>query len=186
MPTCRRCGSGSPIPPHASSRSSGQEESGRPVWRWSSHARSRRGRNPRGVRTVGRHSGSCVRRVGDRRGARTVGRHRARLAEARARRVRGSPHVAGARQFRAGAGRGAAGRGSPDIGRHRSDCWSPAAPRSACGESGSTPSDLSRWRRTRTRCRPPIWRALPRCDSSWSGFGTCNLTFASRPRTARP
>ena len=41
MLTCRRCGTGSRIPPHASSRSSGQEASGRPVWRWSSHARSR-------------------------------------------------------------------------------------------------------------------------------------------------
>ena len=67
--------------------------------------------------SVGRHSEPCVRRAGDRRGARTVGRHGARLAEARTRRVRGSPHVAGARQFRAGVGRGAAGRGSPDIGR---------------------------------------------------------------------
>ena len=38
----------------------------------------------------------------------------------------------------------------------------------------------------RTRRRPPIWRALPRCGCSWSGFGTCSLTFASRPRTAPP
>jgi transcriptional regulator with XRE-family HTH domain len=37
------------------------------------------------------------------------------FAEARTCRVRGSPHVVGARQFRAGLGRGAAGRGSPDI-----------------------------------------------------------------------
>ena len=29
-------------------------------------------------------------------------------------------------------------------------------------------------------------RALPRCGSSWSGFGTCSPTFASRPRTAPP
>ena len=34
-------------------------------------------------------------------------------------------------------GRGAAGRGSPDIGRRRSDCWPPAAPRSVCEASGS-------------------------------------------------
>ena len=73
----------------------------------------------------------------------------------------GHADVAGARQFRAGPGRGAAGRGSPDIGRRRSECWSPAAPRSVCEESGSTPSDRSRWRWTRTRCRRPIWRASP-------------------------
>ena len=63
-------------------------------------------------------------------------------------------------------------------------CWPPAAPRSMCEESGSTPSDLSRWRRIRMRCRPPIWRVLQRCGSSWNGFGTCSLTFASRRRTA--
>ena len=38
---CRRCGIGSPIAPHASSRSSVLEESARPGWRWSSHAGSR-------------------------------------------------------------------------------------------------------------------------------------------------
>ncbi len=38
----------------------------------------------------------------------------------------------------------------------------------------------------RTRCHRLIWRALLRCGSSWSGFETCNPTFASRPRTARP
>ena len=38
MLTCRRCVTGSLIPPHASSRSRGQEEPGRPVWRWSSRA----------------------------------------------------------------------------------------------------------------------------------------------------
>ena len=46
MPTCRRCGAGSLIPPHASSRSPDQEEPGRPVWRWSSHARSRQRAHP--------------------------------------------------------------------------------------------------------------------------------------------
>ena len=104
-----------------------------------------RGRHPRGVRAAGRHSEPGVRRVGDRRGARTVGRHGARFAEARARRVRRSSDVAGARQFRAGPGRGAARRGSADIGRRAATCWSPAAPRSVCEESGSTPSDRSRW-----------------------------------------
>ena len=46
MLTCRRCGTGSLIPPHASSRSPGQEEPGRPVWRWSSRARSRQRAQP--------------------------------------------------------------------------------------------------------------------------------------------
>ena len=40
-PTCRRCGTGWQIPLHVSLRSSGLEALGRPVWRWSSHARSR-------------------------------------------------------------------------------------------------------------------------------------------------
>ena len=43
---CRRCGTGSRIPPHASSRSSGREASGRPAWRWSSPARSRKRAQP--------------------------------------------------------------------------------------------------------------------------------------------
>ena len=145
-----------------------------------------RRRDARGVRPVGRHSGSRVRRVGDCRGSRIGGRHRARFAAARSRRVRRSSHVAGARQFRAGTGRGAAGRGSPDVGRRRSGCWSPAAPRSVCAASASTSSDRSRWMRPQTRCRRPIWRALPRCDCSWNACETCNPTFASRPRTARP
>ena len=39
MLTCRRCITGSLIPPHASSRSRDQEEPGRPGWRWRSRAR---------------------------------------------------------------------------------------------------------------------------------------------------
>ena len=123
---------------------------------------------------------------GDRRGSRAVGRHGARLAEARTRRVRRSPDVAGARQFRAGAGRGAAGRGSPDIGRvaptaghqpRAAPCARRAGVRRRTSRvGGGLGCDVAR----RSGAR------LPRCDSSWNGFGTCNLTFASRPRTAPP
>ena len=74
------------------------------------------GLHPRGVRAVGRHSGSRVRRIGDRRGSRTRGRHRVHPAEARTRRVRRPAHVAGPRQLRARSRGGAARRGSPDIG----------------------------------------------------------------------
>ncbi len=90
-----------------------------------------RERMPCAVRRVGRSSELCVRRACDCRGSRSVGRHRARLAEARADRVRGSAYVAGARQLRARAGHGAAGRGSPDIGRHapRASDQPRAAPR---------------------------------------------------------
>ena len=117
---------------------------------------------------------------------RTGGRHRARFAEARPRRVRESLHVAGARQFRAGIGRGAAGRGSPDIGPIAPTAGHQPRPAPCAWRAASTSSDLSSWRRPQTRCHRPIWRALLRCDSSWSGFETCNPTFASRPRTARP
>ena len=34
---------------------------------------------------------------------------------------------------------------------------------------------------TSTRRHPPISHVLPRCGCSWNGFGTCNLTFVSRP-----
>ncbi len=55
--------------------------------------------------------------TGDCRSARPAGRHGARLAETCAARVRRQADAAGARQFRAGAGGGTAGRGSPEIGR---------------------------------------------------------------------
>jgi hypothetical protein len=66
---------------------------------------------PCAVRRVGRGLEPCVRGAGDHRGSRRVGRHGARLAEARAGRVRRDTHVAGARQFRGGIGSGGAGRG---------------------------------------------------------------------------
>jgi len=54
------------------------------------------------------------------------------------------------------------------------------------GRGGSMPSDRSRWRWTRMRCRPPIWHVLLRSGYCWSAFGTCSLTFGPRPRTAPP
>ena len=60
----------------------------------------------------------------------------------------------------------------------------PAARRFVCGESASTSSDRSRWTEASMRCRPPISRAPPPCDCSWSAFGTCSPIFASHRRTA--
>ena len=63
------------------------------------------------------HSELCVRRAGDCGSSGRAGRDGARLAQARAARLRGPADAAGARQLRARAGHGAAGRGTPDIGR---------------------------------------------------------------------
>ena len=114
-----------------------------------------RRRDPRGVRAAGRRFG--IRRSSRRRSPRRSGwRTSPRVDLPRRARVAcdGSPHAAGARQLRAGPGRGAARRGSPDVGRDRSGCWSPAARRSVCAASASTSSDRSRWTRTRRRLSP--------------------------------
>ena len=143
--------------------------------------------DPRRVRAAGRHSrilAFVASAIAEALGLSDV--TRARFAEARPRRVRQSADDAGARQFRAGAGRGAARRGSADRSSRRSDCWSPAARRSASAASGSMRSDRSRWTRARSDRRRPIWRARRPCGSSSNAFATCSPTFASRPRTARP
>ena len=74
-----------------------------------------------------------------------VGRHGARLAEARAGRVRRiSPRcwcsTISSRSWTRRRWSRISWHRSP-----RSECWSPAARRSVCEESGSTPSDHSRW-----------------------------------------
>ena len=94
------------------------------------------------------------------------------------------PSVAGARQLRAGPGRGAAGRGSADLGR--------LAPR-ARHQPGSAPGAGRAGVRRRTarvggglrrRCRFADRGArLPPSGSSWNGCGTSSRTFGSRPRT---
>ena len=109
------------------------------------------------------------------------------LPQARAARVRRSAHAAGARQLRAGPGRGAAGRGSPDVGRRRFGCWSPAAPPLRVRgerEYAVGPLALEADAGSDVACRSGA--LLPPCGCSWSGFGTCSPTFASRPRTRPP
>ena len=98
----------------------------------------------------------------------------------------GHADVAGARQFRAGPGRGAAGRGSPDVGRVAPSAGHQPRPAPCARRAGVRRRTARVGGGRRTRRRPPISRASPRCGSSWNGFGTCNLTFASRPRTAPP
>ena len=89
MLTCRRCGTGSLIPPPASSPSRDQEEPGRPGWRWRSRARRRPRARSRvlfvalaAVRNAAFVAPAIAEALG------VVGRHRARLAEARTARVR--------------------------------------------------------------------------------------------------
>ena len=182
----RTLGTGSPSPPHVSSRSSGPEASGRPVSRWS-FANDGAGASPvccssgwlrfgtprSSRRRLPRHSACWTPR-------RPTCRRRAMLA------CDGRPDAAGARQFRAGAGRGAAGRGSRDVGHRAAGAGHQPRPapgaRRARIRRGATLA--GRW--TATRRRPPISRACRRCGSSWSGFATRNRTSASPPRTARP
>ena len=117
MLTCRRCVTGSLIRPHASSPSPGQEESGRPVWRWSSRARAVEGTSR--VLFVGlaavRNAAFVAPAIAEALGVLdATAVDLPRRAQAR---VRRDADAARARQFRAGPGRGAAGRGSPDSGR---------------------------------------------------------------------
>ena len=100
-------------------------------------------------------SGTRVRRAGDRRGSRTVGRDRARLAEARAcSRVDDHPTLLVLDNFEQVLDAAPLVADLLAVSRRRSECWSPAAPRSACEESGSTLWDRSRWRRTSDATSP--------------------------------
>ena len=144
-----------------------------------------RGRDAGVVRLIGRHSGFVVRGARDCRGARTVRRHGGRPAETARPACGDRPTLLVLDNFEQ----------VLDAASLVADlltavaalrCSSPAVRRCACEASGSMPSARSRWRRAPTRCRLPISRALRRCGSSWSAFGTCGRSFASRPLTAPP
>ena len=87
--------------------------------------------------------------------------------------------------FRAGPGRGGAGRRSPD--RSRAAASARHQPRARCvrgrAEYAVGPLALD----VNVEPASPVDLARsPRCGSSWSGLRTCNPTFASRPPTASP
>ena len=132
----------------------------------------------------GRGSEPSVRGVGDCRGARSGGRHGARLAQARTGRVRRlRPRcwcsTISSRYWTRRRWSRNSGRRSPSL-RVLVTSRAPLRVRSAAAvRRGTTRVERGR----RTRGRPPISRARPRCSSSWNGFGTCNLAFASRPPT---
>ena len=70
-------------------------------------------------------------------------------------------HVAGARQFRAGPGRGAAGRGSPDIGRRAPSAGHQPRPAPCARRAGVRRRTARVGGGRRTRCRPPISARSP-------------------------
>ena len=123
--------------------------------------------------------GTGVRRLGDRRGSRPGGHHRARFAEARTGRVRDKPTLLVLDNFEQVL------EAAPLVADLLTSVASlrvlvtSRAPLRVRGEREYAVGPLA-LEADSTRCRPPIWRALPRCGSSWNGCGTCSPTFASR------
>ena len=149
-------------PPHHAHRA--QEESGRPVWRWSSHARSRTRAQLAWCSCRWPPFGTRVRRAGDCRGARPVGCHAARLAEARARsRATGRPTLLVLDNFEQ----------VLDAAPLVADLLTSVAalrvlvtsraPLRVRGEREYAVGPLALDVGRRTPCRRPISRALPRC-----------------------
>ena len=160
-PTCRRCGSGSLIPPHASSRSSDRRSREDPSGAGARPRDRGRGRDPRRVRLIGRHPGfrhSWPRRSPRHSGWRTSAR---RFGRTRACRVRRSDHAARARQLRA----------RLDAASLVADLLTSVAslrllvtsraPLRVRGEREYAVGPLALEAEVQRRCRPPISRALP-------------------------